>query len=179
MRPTHAIPIILFVLIAAALFYGLTLNPKVIPSALIGKPVPTFAMPPLYEGQPGITSNDLTTGKPLIVNVFAAWCIPCRAEHPVLVDLKERGVPILGLNYKDDPDAAKRFLAELGNSYDLIGVDPDGAVGFEWGVYGVPETFVISGEGTIVYKHVGPLTTVSAEAEIVARLRALGWKEPS
>lgn len=179
MRLTHAIPVILFGLIAIALLVGLTLNPKQIPSALIGKPVPAFEMAPLYEGQSGFSSADLKTGKPVIVNVFAAWCIPCRDEHPVLVNLKARGIPIMGLNYKDDPDAAKRFLAELGNSYDLIGVDPEGKVGFEWGVYGVPETFVISGEGIIIYKHVGPLTSITAETEIVARMRELGWKEPS
>ncbi len=128
-----------------------------LPSALIGEPVPEFELPPLYAGEPGLSTADLTKPGVKLVNVWASWCVPCRAEHPKLVNLAGMGLAVHGLNYKDGEEGAKQFLDELGNPYTLIGADRSGRVGIEWGVYGVPETFVVDGEGRIVYKHIGPI----------------------
>ena len=142
-----------------ALAVGLTLNPREVPSPLIGKPVPAFDLPPVKGRTLGLSSADLGKGEVALVNVFASWCVACREEHPVLMDLKERGlVPIHGLNYKDQPDDAARWLAEWGDPYTRTGADVDGRVGIDWGVYGVPETFVIGPDGRIAYKYIGPIT---------------------
>ncbi|MEM9784264.1 MAG: DsbE family thiol:disulfide interchange protein, partial [Pseudomonadota bacterium] len=129
-----------------------------LPSTLIDRPAPEFSMPALHADAPPFTTADLKGGGVKLVNVWASWCIPCRAEHPWLVALgKERGITIHGINYKDEPEAAQAFLDELGDPYTLIGTD-EGRVGIEWGVYGVPETFVVDDTGTIVFKHIGPIT---------------------
>ena len=110
-----------------------------------------------------------------MVNVFASWCVPCRAEHPVLTHLaREKGVPLIGLNWKDGPEAARAFLAELGDPYERIGSDPGGRAGIDWGVYGVPETYVVDAAGNIRYKHVGPLSRQDVEETILPILRRLG-----
>jgi len=151
------VPIGLFLLVATFLGIGLLLNPRIIPSALIDKPLPAFNLPPIDGISPGLSSDDLKGGVQ-IINVFASWCGPCRVEHPMLMELKRKGVaPLHALNYKDAPANARAFLAETGDPYTRIGSDRDGRVGIELGVYGVPETFVIDKHGRIVFKHVGPL----------------------
>ncbi|MEN8722523.1 MAG: DsbE family thiol:disulfide interchange protein [Alphaproteobacteria bacterium] len=160
-RLTRFVPLAVFALLASALYVGLSLNPKEIPSALIDKPVPQFDLPALVgrDADSGLSTADLHTGDLAIVNVWASWCVPCRVEHPLLKRLAaQSGVPIHGLNYKDRPDNARAFLDELGDPFVRVGVDASGRAGIDWGVYGVPETFIISGEGTILHKHIGPLT---------------------
>ena len=153
----YLLPVGVFLVIAIGLGIGLTRDPSTLPSALIDKPVPTFELPPLLATNPeGLTSEDLK-GKVQLLNVFASWCGPCRVEHPILMKLAADGVPIQGLNYKDQSADATSFLLELGDPYEKIGADANGRVGIEWGVYGVPETFVIDAEGKIRHKHVGPL----------------------
>lgn len=130
---------------------------QTLPSALIDKPVPEFALAPLRDGQPPLDTSALAQPGVKLVNIWASWCGPCRVEHPQIEALAATGVPVHGFNYKDAPENAEAFLAELGDPYTLIGKDPQGRAGIEFGVYGVPETFVVDGEGTIVYKHVGPV----------------------
>ena len=160
-----ALPLLVFAALAGLFMFGLrTGDPSKLPSALIGKPVPEFSLPPLEGLQrdgnpvPGFSSEDLKKGEVAILNVWASWCVPCRAEHPFLVQIaKQSGVPLYGLNYKDPAGAARRFLGHYGNPFTAVGVDDNGRTAIEWGVYGVPETFIVSGEGTILYKHVGPI----------------------
>ena len=161
------LPFILFAVLAGLFWYALqTGDPSRLPSALIGKPVPDFTLPPL-EGlkapdgsdMKSFDAADVAQGKPTLVNVFASWCVPCLEEHPMLMALANRGdLRIYGINYKDDPASARRFLGRYGNPYARVGVDVSGRTAIDFGVYGVPETFVISPEGKIAYRHVGPLT---------------------
>jgi cytochrome c biogenesis protein CcmG/thiol:disulfide interchange protein DsbE len=152
------VPLLVFLGLAAVLAVGLTLNPREVPSPLIGRPVPEFELPPVQGRTLGLASRDLK-GEVALVNVFASWCLACRDEHPVLMDLQARGVvPIHGLNYKDKPAAAAAWLAEMGDPYTRTGADLNGRVAIDWGVYGVPETFVVDRNGRIAYKHIGPLT---------------------
>lgn len=174
MTPVRILPIAIFVLIAASFLWGLWFGTaREIPSPLIGATAPTFDMPPLYEGAAGFASFDLQAGEVTIVNVWASWCVPCRAEHPILMDIQGRGIaPIYGLNYKDPSAAAKKFLDMLGDPFDLIGADRQGRVGIDWGVYGVPETFVVDGNGTIRYKQIGPLITQEQVDELTAAVKS-------
>ena len=153
---------------------GLTLNPREIPSPLIGKPVPRFDLPPVGRRTLGLASADLK-GDVSLVNVFASWCVACREEHPVFMQMKREGVvPIHGINYKDRPEDAQKWLDDLGDPYTRTGADLDGRVGIDWGVYGVPETFVIARDGTIAYKHIGPVTPQVVEETLkplIAKLR--------
>ncbi len=152
------VPLLVFMALVVMLGIGLTLDPRKVPSPLIGKPVPEFSLPPVKGRTLGLASADLK-GEVSLVNVFASWCVPCRQEHPLFVELKAKGVvPIYGINYKDQPDAAARWLDELGDPYTRTGADLDGRVSIDWGVYGVPETFLVDREGRIAYKHIGPLT---------------------
>jgi cytochrome c biogenesis protein CcmG/thiol:disulfide interchange protein DsbE len=150
------IPLLLFVAIAVVLTIGLTRNPRKVPSPLIGKPVPEFSLPPVKGRTLGLASADLK-GEVSLVNVFASWCIPCRQEHPLIQRLATV-VPVHGLNYKDRPEDAARWLDELGDPYTRTGADLDGRIAIDWGVYGVPETFVVDREGRVAYKHIGPIT---------------------
>lgn len=176
-RPAFLIPVVLFLVIGVALGWGLTRNPREIPSALIGKPVPDFALPPVQGRTLGLSTADLR-GEVSLVNVFASWCTACRAEHPLFMRLsRSGGVPIHGLNYKDRPADAAEWLDTLGDPYRRTGADLDGRVGIEWGVYGVPETFVVSADGTIAYKHIGPITPEALNETIlplVEQLRSTG-----
>jgi len=138
-----------------------------LPSTLLGKPAPEFSLPPLYEGQPGFSTADPKAPGVKLVNVWASWCVPCRVEHPKLEELAATGLTIHAINYKDTDAAADRFLKELGNPFKLIGADRSGRVGIDWGVYGVPETFVIDSQGTIVYKHIGPIQGSDIEKKIL------------
>ncbi|MEP0320936.1 DsbE family thiol:disulfide interchange protein [Bauldia litoralis] len=154
------LPLFVFVALAAVFLIRLETggNPDAIPSALIGRPAPDFDLPPL-EGvaRPGLARADLEGGV-TVVNVFASWCGPCRIEHPQLMELaKDDGINLVAINYKDQPGNARRFLTDLGNPYAAIGVDPNGRAGIDWGLYGVPETFIIDATGTIRYKHIGPI----------------------
>ncbi|ERP87639.1 MULTISPECIES: DsbE family thiol:disulfide interchange protein [Stappiaceae] len=163
------LPLVVFAALAALFLFQLTLggDPQKIPSALINKPAPEFDLPPvegLTDGDTavaGFSRQDLI-GKVSVVNVFASWCVPCRQEHPLLEELaKVEGIQLLGINYKDKPENARRFLGSLGNPYQRVGADTGGRTAIEWGVYGVPETFVVDGEGTIRYKFIGPLSPES------------------
>ena len=167
------LPLLIFIGLSSVFLYRLATNKgDLIPSALIGKSVPQFAMPPvsdlMRDGQPvpGLTSDDLK-GQVSLVNIFASWCAPCRDEHPLLVELaKDTRFRVVGLNYKDQPENARRFLGALGNPYAAIGSDISGRTAIDWGVYGVPETFIVSKSGTILYKHVGPLTEEAIKGSI-------------
>jgi cytochrome c biogenesis protein CcmG/thiol:disulfide interchange protein DsbE len=147
-----------------------------IPSALIGEPAPAIVLPPLEglknEGAqvPGFDPAAFA-GKPVIVNVWASWCAPCRLEHPLLTTLAERGdVALAGINYKDDAENALRFLGQLGNPFDAVGVDPAGKAAIEWGVYGVPETFIVGADGRIAHKLIGPLTPENLQSTFLPAL---------
>ena len=161
------LPLIFFGALAALFLVRLyTGDPSRLPSPLVGKPVPKFALPALDgASRPALSDADLREGHVTLVNVFASWCVPCRDEHPVLLEinrdpaLAKAGVRLAGLAYKDEPSNSLKFLGEMGNPYGLIGVDKSGRVGIDWGVYGVPETFVVRGDGTIAYKFIGPLTS--------------------
>ena len=174
LRPALLAALAAFAGIVAVLAVGLTLNPREIPSPLIGKPVPRFDLPPVRGRTLGLASSDLK-GEVSIVNVFASWCVPCKEEHPVFMRMKREGLlPIHGLNYKDRPEDAAKWLDELGDPYTRTGADIDGRVAIDWGVYGVPETFVIDREGGIAYKHIGPVTPEVLDQTLrplIARLR--------
>ncbi len=167
------LPLLVFGSIAVFLFNGLYLNPREIPSALLDKPVPQFDMPPIAgrEG-PGLATSDLK-GEVSLVNVFASWCAACRVEHPLLMRLAEQNVvPVHGLNYKDRPDAALAWLGRFGDPYDRVGSDLSGRVGIDWGVYGVPETFVVNAEGRIVCKHIGPVMDRDLDDKLLPAIQA-------
>lgn len=168
------LPFLVFAAIGIALAIGLTLKPREIPSALIGRPVPEFALPPVQGRDKGLASPDLRNGEVSIVNVFASWCVPCRIEHPLLLQLQRSGVaPVHGLNYKDEPAAVARWLAELGDPFTRTGADRDGRVSIDWGVYGVPETFVVDGRGAIRCKHIGPLSDHDLQNKILPLVQDL------
>ncbi len=155
---TLFLPLVIFVAIAVFLAIGLTRDPREVPSPLIGKPVPTFSLPPVRGRLLGLGSSDLE-GQVALVNVFASWCVACRAEHPLLMQIQREGiVPVHGLDYKDRPDDAARWLDEMGDPYTRTGADLDGRVAIDWGVYGVPETFVIDRGDRIAYKVIGPIS---------------------
>lgn len=163
----------MFLVIAAAFAVGLTLNPREIPSVLIGKAVPDFDLPPVRGRALGLASRDLK-GEVSLVNVWASWCVECRREHPVLMDLARTGdVPVHGLNYKDRPQDAEDWLTRLGDPYTRTGADLDGRVAIDWGVYGVPETFVVGADGRIAHKHIGALTPEVLKKEILPLVRSL------
>lgn len=174
LRLIAVLPMVTFLGFGAILGLGLGRDPSEIPSALIDRPVPVFALPPVPGRTSGLGSRDLA-GEVSLVNVFASWCAACRQEHALLVRLGADGiVPIHGLNYKDRPEDAARWLDTLGDPYRRTGTDRDGRVAIDWGVYGVPETFVVDAGGRIVHKHVGPVTEKALQQTIlplVARLR--------
>lgn len=151
-------PLVVFIVLVIFLGVGLKLDPREVPSPLIGKPVPAFSLPQLADPNKTFSQEDLK-GKVSLFNVWASWCVSCRQEHPLLVSLsKENIVPIYGLNYKDNREDGLAWLSSLGNPYALSVQDADGKVGINFGVYGVPETFVIDKQGIIRHKHTGPIT---------------------
>ncbi|HUU66336.1 MAG TPA: DsbE family thiol:disulfide interchange protein [Methyloceanibacter sp.] len=175
-RWTVALPLLVFAGLAGLFFYALqTGDPSKLPSAMIGKPVPDFTLAPLDglktedgASMQSFTSAELAGGKPTIVNVFASWCVPCLQEHPMLMALaKDTDVRLYGINYKDDPASARRFLGRYGNPFARVGADRSGRAAIDFGVYGVPETYVISGDGKIAYRHVGPLTEQAINEKIL------------
>jgi cytochrome c biogenesis protein CcmG/thiol:disulfide interchange protein DsbE len=163
-------------LVLAALFYrGLSGDPAEVPSVLINKPVPDFTLPPVTAlNLPGLQTADLKKGEVTLVNVWASWCVPCRAEHPLLMELAKReDLRVVGINYKDDPENARRFLITLGVPFAAVGSDLDGRASVDWGVYGVPESFLVDGEGVIRLKWIGPLTDEALKNDIIPKIEAI------
>jgi cytochrome c biogenesis protein CcmG, thiol:disulfide interchange protein DsbE len=163
-----ALPLVVLVGLVAVFALNIDRDPSLVRSVLIDKPAPQFALAAVAgTGREGFDTAALT-GEVTVVNVFASWCIPCRDEHPLLTRLKaEAGVRLYGINQRDQADNAAKFLAELGNPYDRIGADTDNRVSIDWGVYGVPETFVVNAKGIITYKHVGPISPESLEKDVL------------
>jgi cytochrome c biogenesis protein CcmG/thiol:disulfide interchange protein DsbE len=174
-----ALPFLIFAGLAGLFFYALESgDPSRLPSALVGKPVPEFSLPPVEGmaegagGGQGFSAADLAKGEPTIINVWASWCVPCHEEHPLLMELaKQPGLRLYGINYKDDPAGARRFLGRYGNPFQRVGADRTGRVAIDFGVYGVPETYIISGDGKIAYRHVGPLTEASIKEKLLPLLQ--------
>lgn len=174
-RLVYLLPLLVFAGLAVYLWQGLGKDPSRLPSALIDKPAPQFDLPALEGRQPELplATRNLGNGKPMLVNFFASWCGPCQIEHPILNALaRENGVTIQGINYKDEPERARAFLNRLGDTYDRIGADRDGRVAIDFGVYGIPETFVIDGKGRVRYRNPGPLDAATAE-KVLALLESL------
>ena len=166
-------PLLIFIVVGVFLAVGLKLDPREIPSPLIDKPAPQFELPRLLQMDGVVGTADLR-GEVWLLNVWASWCVACRVEHPLLNDLAaKRLIRIVGLNYKDAPADARTWLREFGNPYDMIAVDRQGEAGIDWGVYGVPETFVIDRSGVIRYKHIGPLDAKVLNETIVPLVRRL------
>lgn len=162
-----------FVILAALLAVGLTLNPREVPSPLIGKPAPEFELAQLSNPD-AVFGPEAMRGKVWLLNVWASWCVSCRAEHQVLEQLAARNlVPIVGLNYKDRPADAKRWLQNFGDPYAMSVMDHDGRVGIDWGVYGVPETFLVDQTGIIRYKRIGPVTEEFLKDTLIPRIESL------
>jgi cytochrome c biogenesis protein CcmG, thiol:disulfide interchange protein DsbE len=161
------VPLGLFAVLLAVFAAGLGRDPHMLPSALIDRPAPDFSLPALYDGAKGLSRTDLE-GRVTLVNFFASWCAPCREEQPELITLTRRpGVILDGIAYKDKPEDSRRFLDRLGNPYSHIGVDRDGTTAIDFGVYGVPETYVVDRSGRIRYRHVGPLTAEDVQDKIL------------
>ncbi len=180
-------PVAIFAALAALFAKGLTNDdPNRIPSVLLGKPVPEFNLPAVddltADGQqlPGLKTADLKTGRVSVINVWASWCAPCRVEHPFLMQLAEhKDIHLAGINYKDKPENARRFLGALGNPFARVGADQKGSAAVDWGVYGVPETFIVDGDGVIRYKWIGPLTERALNEELIPRIRSTQAKSGS
>jgi len=167
------LPLAIFVLMVGLLGYGLRLDPKLVPSPLIDKPAPAFSLAMLDDPSRQLSNADMV-GQVWILNVWASWCVSCRAEHEVITALANKNlVSVIGLNYKDQSADAQRWLQQFGNPYTTSIIDLDGRVGIDWGVYGVPETFVIGADGMIKYKHIGPVTHESLNQKIMPILKEL------
>jgi cytochrome c biogenesis protein CcmG/thiol:disulfide interchange protein DsbE len=167
------IPLIVFAGLVVFLGIGLTLDPREVPSPFIGKPAPAFSLPQVAEPAKSLSNQDLK-GQVSLVNVWASWCVSCRQEHPLLVELsKQNIVPVYGLNYKDERDAALGWLSQFGNPYVASAFDAEGKVGIDWGVYGVPETFVVDKQGVIRYKQTGPVTREILDKTLLPLIRKL------
>ncbi|MGH8040450.1 MAG: DsbE family thiol:disulfide interchange protein [Rudaea sp.] len=179
---SRLLPLIGFLLIAALLAFGIHWNKSHdmnwVPSPLIDKPAPQFTLPLLYDPAKTLSRKDLL-GKPYLLNVFGSWCVTCQDEHPVLMAYgKAVGVRLIGMDWKDDPDTAKRWLAQFGNPYDTIIADVDGKAGIDFGVYGAPETYLVDAQGIIRYKHIGNLTPESIDRELKPAIAKLGAHQP-
>ncbi|CUX38443.1 DsbE family thiol:disulfide interchange protein [Agrobacterium genomosp. 13] len=165
-----------FALVAGKMLYDQDVNGldiSAIPSALIGTKAPSLSLPPLEGSNLPALTDAAISGKLTLVNVFASWCIPCRQEHPLLQELaKDSRITVVGINYKDKQDNALRFLGELGNPFAAIGVDPNGKAAIDWGVYGIPESYLVGADGTILYKKVGPFDARSVERDLLPAITA-------
>ena len=169
----YLLPLGLFIVLVVFLSIGLKLNPREVPSPLINKAAPTFSLPQLFKVEEKFSPADLK-GKVWLLNVWASWCVSCRAEHPVLNELSKTGeVIIVGLNYKDENTSAMAWLKRFGDPYKTSVIDSDGRIGIDWGVYGVPETFVIDKKGLIRLKHTGPVNRQDVEQTILPLVRQL------
>jgi len=167
----YAIPLLVLAVIGAFFYRGLSLNPSYVPSALIGKPIPEFSLPSLADASAAIGSQDLH-GKVALLNVWGTWCVECRHEHGFLVQLARSGVPIYGLNLKDDRTSALSWLATLGNPYVGSAFDERGVVAVDWGVTAAPETFLIGRDGKVLYKHISPLTPLVWQRDFLPLIEA-------
>jgi cytochrome c biogenesis protein CcmG/thiol:disulfide interchange protein DsbE len=168
------LPLVIFAALVALLGVGLTLNPREVPSPLIGKPAPPFELPQLHEPAKTFSQKDML-GKVWVLNVWASWCVTCREEHPVLIDLAKTGVvPLYGLNYKDRREEGLAWLKTFGDPYRLSIYDLEGRVGIDYGVYGVPETYVIDKRGVIRYKRIGALTPEIVKSKVLPLVQELG-----
>lgn len=167
----YTVPIVAFLVIAVFLYRGLNLNPRYIPSPLVGKPAPEFSLPSLADPTIEVGTADMA-GKLSMMNVWGTWCVECRYEHAFLLELsRTTGIPIYGFNLKDERDAALDWLATLGNPYVTTGADEEGRVAIDWGIYGAPETFLIDRDGTILHKHISPLTAEVWERDFMPIVR--------
>lgn len=167
------LPLGIFIVLVALLAVGLNLNPREVPSPLIGKPAPDFKVPQLHDADKTFSPQEMR-GKVWLLNVWASWCVSCREEHPLLVELAKTGVvPIVGLDYKDKREDGQRWLARFGNPYQITAYDADGRVGINYGVYGVPETYLIDKAGVIRYKQIGPITPEALEKKILPLIQEL------
>ena len=169
------LPFIAFLALAALLYAGIQLSstrdPNAIPSPLIGKPAPNFSLPDFNDPSRTVTNADLL-GQPYLLNVWASWCPTCRIEHPIITEVAKRGlVKVVGYNYKDEPDEARRWLQQFGDPYHLIIADQDGRRAIDWGIYGAPETFLIDAQGIVVFKHAGPVTWDIVQEKILPLLQ--------
>jgi cytochrome c biogenesis protein CcmG, thiol:disulfide interchange protein DsbE len=181
------VPVVVFAALLALFGFALTTgDPSKLPSALIGKPVPVTEFPPLAgltDGThpvPGFTSAILADGNVSVVNFWASWCVPCAEEQALLMALKEKtGVPLYGVNYKDEAGSARRFLGRYGNPFKALGTDDNGRGAIEWGVYGMPETFVVNGKGEIVFKHVGPISPESLASKLIPAIESARKPPPA
>ena len=165
-RVLFILPVLGFVVLLAVFFAGLGRDPRALPSAFVGKPLPSFTAPPVRPGDVGLAHTDFQQGEPVLLNVFASWCGPCRVEHPVLMRLRSEGVPIHGLDWKEEAAGGLQWLTDNGDPYIRVGSDPTGRTGIEFGVAGVPETFVIDKHGKVRYRHVGAVTPDVWEAKL-------------
>jgi len=167
------VPLGIFIVLVVFLAVGLGLNPREVPSPLINKPAPAFRLPQLHQPDKTFSQQDMK-GKVWLLNVWASWCVSCREEHPLLVELaRSNVVPVYGLNYKDKPEDALAWLKDFGDPYVLSIIDRNGRVGIDYGVYGVPETFVIDKQGAIRYKQIGPITPKALQDKILPLVKAL------
>ena len=165
-RLVYFVPAAALLVIAGLLWLGLGRDPSALPSTLIDRPLPAFQLQPIRPGEArGLQTTDLS-GRPMLLNVFASWCVGCRVEHPFLMELEQQGVVIQGLNWKDPPGAGAAWLTEHGDPYARIGEDPDGRVGIDLGVSGAPETFIVDASGRVRHRHVGPITPEVWDAEL-------------
>lgn len=171
MKLKRILPLVIFIVMVGFLAKGLFLNPKEIPSPLIGKPAPPFVAPIL--GSDKTFSTEAMKGKIWLLNTWASWCAACRIEHPLLLEMKAHDIPLYGLVYKDNDPASLAMLVELGNPYMLSATDADGRIGIDYGVYGVPETYVIDKAGIIRYKQIGPITPEALRDKILPLLKTL------
>ena len=166
------IPFAIFVALGLFLLRGLSLNPAYVPSPLIGKPAPEFSLPSLQDAAYPVSSKELL-GRPWVLNVWGTWCAGCRQEHDTLIAIaRSNVVPMIGLNWKDDNTAAQEWLRALGNTYAAVAEDAEGRVAIDWGVYGAPETFLIGPDGTVLFKHIAPMTMEVWTQEFLPRIQA-------
>lgn len=166
------VPLAVFAILGAFLYVGLHRDPSEVPSPLIGKPAPEFTLPSLQDTSFQIASKEMA-GKTWILNVWGTWCVGCREEHETLVAISRQNVvPIIGLNWRDDNDAAQEWLRQLGNPYAAVATDHDGRTAIDWGVYGAPETFLIGPDGKVIFKHIAPMTLDVWATEFLPRIQA-------
>jgi len=167
------LPIVFILVLGFFLWRGLSLDPRKIPSPLVNKPMPTFSLPRVHTPEKTLSTQDLL-GQPYLLNVWASWCVACRQEHPLLMEMSRQGeVRLIGLNYKDQRNDAVNFLSSMGDPYEMSLSDLDGRIGIELGVYGVPETFLVDSKGIIKYKHIGPIGFTDLNNKILPLLKEL------
>jgi cytochrome c biogenesis protein CcmG, thiol:disulfide interchange protein DsbE len=167
------VPLALFGGLLTLFYVSLSRDKQTLPSPFINKPAPQFSLPSMSDPSVKVTNGDFV-GKPYVVNVWGTWCPGCLQEHPVLLQIAERGeVPMIGINWNDDPTRAAFYLKKKGDPYAFSGVDPDGRIAIDWGVYGAPETFLVGADGKVLYKHISPMTMQIWEQEFLPRLGAI------